>query len=76
MGFQNSFLDRVIVVTREDYREHEYRHGGNDIRLSAVLAGILPHQVILLLVPSIIHLLPDATGIVRKNGKKDEAVQM
>ena len=48
MGFQNSFLDRVIVVTREDYREHEYRHGGTDIRLSAVLAGSVHHQLSLL----------------------------
>jgi hypothetical protein len=42
--------------------------------MSAVLAGILPHQVTLLLVPSIIHLLPDVTGVVLINGEKDEAV--
>jgi len=47
---------------------------GNDLRLSAVLAGSVHLQVSLLLVPSIIHLLPDATGVVRKNGEKNEAV--
>jgi hypothetical protein len=46
----------------------------NALRLSAVLAGILRHHVTLLLVPSIIHLLPDATGVVLINGEKDEAV--
>jgi hypothetical protein len=44
--------------------------------LSAVLAGSGYPQKCLLVVQSIIQLLLDATGVIGKNGEKDEAVQM
>jgi hypothetical protein len=75
VGFLNSIFGPVIIVAREERITAWYLAGSaNDLRRSAVLAGSVHPQISLLLVPSIIHLLPDATGVVVNNGEKDEAV--
>jgi hypothetical protein len=75
VGFLNSIFGSVIIVAREERITAWYLAGSaNDLRRSAVLAGSVHPQISLLLVPSIMHMLPYAKGVVVNNGEKDEAV--